>query len=96
MCKHIKLPGGNSLLVCGLRSFGKLCSCGRDADFLCDWKVSARKSGTCDQPICAQHAKQVMPGKHLCPKHQLLYDEWKRKHPGAVIPEQPSLFEEAA
>ena len=97
MCDEIKLPDGDSLLVCGLRAFRKYCACGRHADFLCDWKVPSRKSGTCDAPICAHHAKQVAPGKHLCPLHQKQYDAWKARHPGQSIEaqEQLALFGEA-
>jgi hypothetical protein len=98
MCDEIKLSDGDSLLVCGLRSFRKFCACGRQATLLCDWKVATHKSGTCDRPICARHAKQVAPGKHLCPEHQQRYDEWKRKNPDRKfsIDEQRSLFEDAA
>jgi hypothetical protein len=94
MC--LKINGG---IICGLRrTKPKYCACGRPADFECDWKVSARKSGTCDAPICSAHAKQVGPGKHLCPLHQRQYDDWKRRHPDADPQhgQQKSLFEEAA
>jgi hypothetical protein len=98
MCDEIKLSDGSSLLLCGLRAFRKFCACGRQATLLCDWKVAAHKSGTCDRPICARHAKQVAPGKHLCPLHQQLYDRWRREHPDRKfsIDEQRSLFEDAA
>jgi hypothetical protein len=88
MCEHIQLPGGG-FVICGGRHKPKYCACGRAADFLCDWKVSARNSGTCDRPICKQHAQQVAPGKHLCPEHQRAFEAWKVKHP----PAQQSLFE---
>jgi hypothetical protein len=101
VCERIQLPGGGVAIICGLRgSKPKFCACGRPAKFECDWKVSkdVRKSGTCDAPICAQHAKEVAPGKHLCPLHQKHYDGWKARHPEKVIPgaEQRGLFEEAA
>ena len=93
MCEHIRVSKDDHLIVCGLRTFKKYCACGREATALCDWKVAARKSGTCDRPICAQHAKSVSGGrKHLCPEHQLRYDEWKKRHP---VP-QMDLFPEAA
>lgn len=92
MCEHFQLDNGALAIVCGGRVQRKYCTCGRAADFLCDWKVSAKKSGTCDAPICAAHAKQVALGKHLCPAHQLHYAVWKRKHPDAVMPEQKTLF----
>ena len=68
------------------------CACGRTAVALCDWKLTSTKSGLCDRPICAQHAKQVAPGKHLCPEHQLEYDLWKKRHPSP----QGELFAEAS
>lgn len=43
----------------------------------CDWKLGGGK--TCDKPICAGHAQQVGPNKHLCPDHQVAYVEWKAK-----------------
>lgn len=94
MCKTIQFPDGGVAIICGARSVApvKYCACGRAADFLCDWKVPANESGTCDRPICAAHAKQVGPRKHLCPEHQHQWDEWQRKHP----PAQKSLFEEAS
>jgi len=97
MCDEIKLSDGSSLLICGLRAFRKFCACGRQATLLCDWKVAAHKSGTCDRPICSHHAKQVAPGKHLCPLHQKQYDDWKARHPGQTIEarEQLALFGEA-
>jgi hypothetical protein len=82
----------SSLMITALRTFKKFCPCGRQAVALCDWKVAVTKSGTCDAPICAQHTKQVAPGKHLCPEHQLQYDTWKRRHPAP----QGELFSEVA
>lgn len=79
-------------IICGTRHKTRYCACGRECKFLCDWKVRARKSGTCDAPICEAHAKQVAPGKHLCPLHQGKYDEWKKRHPAP----QGNLFQEAA
>lgn len=81
--------------VCGLRgkSRQQFCACGRSSDFLCDWKILGKKSGTCDAPICKTHAKEVAPGKHLCSSHQVEYSFWKRRHPDVTIPQQPNLFE---
>jgi len=90
MCERVPLPDGTSFIVCGMRSNRRYCACGRKAEILCDWKVEGKKSGTCDKPICAQHAKQVAPGKHLCPEHQRQWEEWKVKHP----PKQQTLFQE--
>jgi hypothetical protein len=91
MCERIKFGDGDIGLICGGRHSRPLfCACGRSATALCDWKMGADK--TCDRPICEAHAKQVARGKHLCPEHQLLYDEWLRRHP----PAQRNLFDEAA
>src|ERR1051325_11027820 len=43
----------------------KYCSCGRPADFICDWKTNSR-SGTCDLAVCSRCVLQVGPDKHLC------------------------------
>jgi hypothetical protein len=91
MCETVKLPGGSTAVICGLRGV-KFCGCGRQAVALCDWKMPNKRSGTCDAPICAAHTKEVGPGKHLCPEHQLQYDLWKKRHPSP----QGELFTEAA
>ena len=80
MCEHMKL-NGRDIIVCGTSGAKQqFCrQCGRAAIALCDWKMPDKKSGTCDAPMCAQHSKQVMPGKHLCPEHQLHYDRWKKR-----------------
>lgn len=100
MCLKMQMPDGSVGIICGARRKRQFCACGRECEFLCDWKVSAKKSGTCDAPICRQHAKQVAPEKHLCPLHQRMYDDWKKRHPDSIgsanVPEQPTLFEGAA
>jgi hypothetical protein len=88
MC--LKLESG--MIVCGLRVKWKFCACGRAADLLCDWKVRDKKSGTCDLSICSKHAQQVGPDKHLCPLHQKAWEDWKRRHSGAVpLPDYQQL-----
>jgi hypothetical protein len=82
----MQMPDGGFALICGPRQKKRYCACGRPADLLCDWKVKSKKSGTCDLPICAKHAKQVGPDKHLCPQHQKAYEEWLRRHPGVILP----------
>lgn len=39
---------------------------------LCDWPVDG---GTCDMPLCAEHAHQVGPDRHYCPRHRALQAE---------------------
>lgn len=82
-------------LTSGLRTFRVYCECGRQSERVCDWKVAAHKTGTCDKPVCAQHSKEVAPGKFLCPEHQHRYDDWLKKRSHAVN-KQASLFEGAA
>lgn len=101
MPDSISLPNGDSIeldstLERGLRTFQKFCACGHEATALCDWKVAAHKTGTCDTPICPKHLKQVAPGKVLCPQHQLEYDRWKARRKNISEAEQRSLFSEAA
>ena len=76
------------------------CECGHVKIAECCWKL--RREGelfvTCQRPICAKHAKEVAPGKYVCPEHQLEYDRWLKKHPeftGKKF-EQQNLFTEAA
>ena len=90
MCEKLNIDG-QSVIICRSRGPAKFCFCGRAAEALCDWKVRDRKSGTCDAPLCGQHAKKVGSGKHLCPTHDRAYEDWKRRHP----PAQGSLFLEA-
>jgi hypothetical protein len=97
-CEHITFPDGTSAIICGVRRKKEFCACGRVADFLCDWKVSSRKSGTCDRGICKSHAQQVAPEKHLCQEHQETWANWQAKH-GTTAPitqEQQGLFPEGA
>lgn len=36
---------------------------------LCDWPVDG---GTCDAPLCEEHAHQVGPDRHYCRAHRAL------------------------
>lgn len=87
MCLHMKFPDGSSAIICGTRGPRKYCACGRAADLLCDWKVSGKKSGTCDKPICKSHALNVAPDRDLCSEHQKAFESWKRAHPGVNVNE---------
>lgn len=35
--------------------------------FLCDHELEDGK--TCDAPLCPEHAQQIGPDRHLCPRH---------------------------
>lgn len=39
------------------------------SSILCDWPV---EGGTCDAPLCEQHAHQVGPDRHYCRAHRAL------------------------
>jgi hypothetical protein len=68
------------------------CACGRLKVSVCDWKVSGKVSGTCDEPLCECHRVQVSPLKFLCPEHERAWIAWQKRHP----PAQASLFTEAS
>jgi len=76
-CTHVKLADGTAAIVCGGgRRRDKCSACGKPADLLCDWKVSGRRSGTCDKPICRSCTHRPARGKDLCPKHAA---EWQKR-----------------
>ena len=77
-CHHSTLPDGTGAIVCD-RSKPKSCPCGRRATRLCDWKVSGKKSGTCDAPLCANCSTEPAPDKDLCPAHARDWKAWKAK-----------------
>jgi hypothetical protein len=54
-------------IVC-TRSRKRTCRwCTRRAHLLCDGASPGRKSGTCDAPICPDHATHVGHNRDLCP-----------------------------
>lgn len=78
-CTGVRLPGGGSAIVCGPRGKAKKCkTCGTRADFLCDWKVPERSSGTCDEPVCGGCKVSPAKDKDLCPTHARAFREWQR------------------
>lgn len=36
------------------------------SSFLCDWPI---EGGTCDAPLCHEHAHEVGKDRHYCPLH---------------------------
>ena len=48
------------------------------SEFLCDWPV---QGGTCDAPLCAEHATDIGQGRHLCPTHAPRRDELPGQKP---------------
>lgn len=74
-CSYVKLPGGGVAIVKHAAPRRRKCDCGAYSAFQCDWKMGGEK--TCDRHLCAEHALQVGPDKHLCPDHQAAW----RTHP---------------
>ena len=77
-CTVVRLAGGQAAIVCGPRRRPKPCPCrsGYPATLLCDWKVSGKKSGTCDAPLCEACTQVPAPDKDLCQKHAR---EWRAR-----------------
>ena len=72
-CHHLSLPDGTNAIVCGPT---RRCACGNRHTLLCDWKVPAKKSGTCDKPLCARCTTSPAPDKDLCSAHAA---EWANR-----------------
>lgn len=73
-CIHV----GNAI-VCMPNRY---CKCGRRMTRECDFKVTTKKSGTCDKALCDRCTHHpsvngvVQDDKDLCPKHRA---EWERR-----------------
>jgi len=81
-CDRVTLPGGFSAIVCTRGRRPHRCTaCHLAGGFQCDWKIAPGK--TCDAYLCAEHAKEVAPGKHLCPGHVEAYAQWKAQRVSA-------------
>lgn len=70
---HIKLSGkAKSLKPCcvPVTLFGdKPRACMQFGEYLCDGIVGGYNTAkTCDAPLCAEHAIEVGPDEHLCPR----------------------------
>lgn len=68
-CSAVRL-GNVTAIVCARerRPRPRRCRCGAWAKFLCDHAKPT--GGTCDEPICREHALEVGEDKHLCRRHQ--------------------------
>lgn len=72
---HIKLSGKAARnppapCVARVERDGHEQRCRGISSFLCDWPVDG---GTCDAPLCAEHAHQVGRDRHYCPTHAALH-----------------------
>lgn len=76
-CETVIIDGVAAIVCDGRRRKRQRCECGSGATLLCDWKLAGGK--TCDRPICAEHAEEVAPDKHLCREHQTAFAEWRAK-----------------
>ena len=76
-----------SAIVCSSRR-SQRCKCGKPATLLCDWRAPAKKSGTCDAPICEKCAVSAAPDKDICQRHAPEFEAWKaaRAHNSAHNP----------
>jgi hypothetical protein len=81
-CQVVTFPSGGRGFVCGPRPPRRRCKCGAAAARECDWKVKARRSGTCDAPLCVACTTVPSPDKDLCPKHA---EEWKARLQGPPL-----------
>lgn len=71
MCQTIRLPGGQTAIVCGARQRKRACSsCGRSvSDYkLCDFLVDP-SGDTCSRVLCVQCAIHREPDLDYCPRH---------------------------
>ena len=76
-CESVTLPGGGTAIVCG-RMRRQRCACGAPATRLCDWRVPAKRTGTCDTPLCAKCSQNPAAEKDLCPEHSRAFEAWQR------------------
>lgn len=75
-CHHVSLPNGTGAIICD-RTKPKRCECGQRATRLCDWKVTNKRSGTCDRPLCANCSTEPAKHKDLCRDHAAAFKRWK-------------------
>lgn len=72
-CLHVSTPVGPAIACTGR---AKRCKCGRRGTLLCDWKIPAKRSGTCNAALCEACASSPAADKHLCPMHTAALAEW--------------------
>lgn len=86
---HVKLSGpkkNRPLPCCALVEVGgQRIRCEAMSSILCDWPVDG---GTCDAPMCSDHAVEVGADKHYCPIHMRVHNSRQEvddaRLPGAI------------
>lgn len=73
-CQFVKI-GDAMGFICG-PALRQKCPCGSRATLLCDWKVPAKATGTCDAPLCPNCTTSPAKGKDLCSHHA---EAWKAR-----------------
>ncbi len=68
-CEHITMPDGSIIIACTRSARRKCKFCKRAATIACDFPVSGRESGTCDNPCCGAHAVYAGGKKDYCKDH---------------------------
>lgn len=103
-CDYVRI-GDTTAIVCsrGRRSKArapKCVACSKlAAAFQCDWilrrtpKIQGGKQSLepvrCDAHLCADHAREIAPNKHVCPVHSITFDNWKKEREANASSLQP-------
>lgn len=75
---HIKMSGKAQLPCCAVvERDGRRQRCAGISSMLCDYPLT--EGGTCDAPLCADHAHQVGQDRHLCQIHRALEQHGQRE-----------------
>jgi hypothetical protein len=85
-CVILKFPGGGTGWLCHKPESEPLkCSCGNDADYLCDGINLENADGVCSRTLCKRH-RTIVEGKDLCPHCAAEHDAF----PIPAIPAPPA------
>lgn len=86
-CEPVDIGGGVTAIICGTKKKDPCHICRKPATVLCDYPVTTRPSGTCDQPCCRTHADNVGANKDYCLSHA----QFAQKQKEAPVPEVPTI-----
>lgn len=68
-CFTLRMPDGTAAIICGSFPGVKHCVvCGAMSTRLCDFKQPS--GGTCDAPMCDEHAHRTGANTDFCPLHR--------------------------